>query len=230
MLLMGSVVALLALLTVLLSGLSSGLVNDGVSGLKTLPVAGFAFEATQAQLDAVTLDVASAIALQTDDGQSFEKAGVDVARADAAAGTTTSTLTKSFDASPGYSAETLTLQMIQVFLYAICAMVIGAFFTVWTIQRTHELSVLRALGAPTTFLIRDALVQAAVLLVGATAVGVGVGVALGSLMPEGMPFDLEAPPLLVASALTISLGLAGAVVAVLRITSIDPLQALGGQR
>lgn len=42
--LMGGVIALIAVLMVLLSGLSSGLVEDGVSGLKQLPVDGFAFE------------------------------------------------------------------------------------------------------------------------------------------------------------------------------------------
>src|SRR5690554_2039106 len=42
--LMGAVIALIAVLTVILSGLSSGLVNDGVSGLKSLPVTAFAFD------------------------------------------------------------------------------------------------------------------------------------------------------------------------------------------
>ncbi len=42
--LMGGVVALVAILVVILSGLSSGLVNDGVSGLKKLPVTAFAFD------------------------------------------------------------------------------------------------------------------------------------------------------------------------------------------
>ena len=42
--LMGSVVALIGVLMVLLSGLSVGLLNDGVSGLKKLPVSSFAFE------------------------------------------------------------------------------------------------------------------------------------------------------------------------------------------
>ncbi len=41
---MGLVVALISLLMVLLSGLSTGLVNDGVSGLIRLPVTSFAFE------------------------------------------------------------------------------------------------------------------------------------------------------------------------------------------
>src|SRR5690606_6583791 len=42
--LMGVVIALIAVLMVMLSGLSGGLVNDGVSGLKNLPVTAFAFD------------------------------------------------------------------------------------------------------------------------------------------------------------------------------------------
>jgi putative ABC transport system permease protein len=62
------------------------------------------------------------------------------------ADTTSMTLKESFDASPGYTAETSTLQLIQVFLYLISALVVGAFFTVLTIQRRGEIAVLRALG------------------------------------------------------------------------------------
>src|SRR5690349_4871794 len=42
--LMGAVVALIAVLMVMLSGLSVGLVRDGVSGLQKLPVTSFALE------------------------------------------------------------------------------------------------------------------------------------------------------------------------------------------
>lgn len=120
--------------------------------------------------------------------------------------------------------------MIQVFLYAICALVVGAFFTVWTIQRKHEIAVLRAIGASTGYLLRDGLAQATILLVGFTAVGVAAGLGLGAAMPEAMPFALEAAPIAIATALTIGLGLIGAAVAVVRISRIDPLNALGGQR
>ena len=178
---------------------------------------------TQEQVDALDFDVASVIAIQAEDGFDFSSA-------DLAAATTTVALQESFNSSPGYEAETLTLSMIQVFLYAICALVVGAFFTVWTIQRQHELAVLRALGAPGQYLLRDSLTQASILLVTFTAVGVGVGVAFGAAMPAGMPFALEVTPILTSSLLTIALGLVGAALAILRITRIDPLTALGGQR
>lgn len=173
----------------------------------------------------------SVIGLRGEDGSALA-AGDDAAFAagDAVAETTTMTLEESFNASPGYQAETLTLAMIQWFLYAIGALVVGAFFTVWTIQRGHELAVLRAMGASARYLLRDGLAQAAILLVVFTAVGVGIGIGLGALMPEGMPFALEAPAIAVASALTILLGLLGAAVAVLRVTRIEPITALGGAR
>ncbi|HLV56558.1 MAG TPA: ABC transporter permease, partial [Actinotalea caeni] len=173
--------------------------------------------------DAAVPDVATAAALRVTDA-------FDAAAADAAAGTVTRTLSESFGASPGYSAETATLMLIQVFLYAISALVVGAFFTVWTIQRGHELAVLRAMGASARYLVRDGLTQAGILLVTFTAVGVAVGLGLGALMPEGMPFALEAGPIAVASVVTILLGLAGAAVAVLRVTRIEPVTALGGAR
>ncbi|TNC19683.1 ABC transporter permease [Georgenia sp. 311] len=180
--------------------------------------------------DLAGLDFAefSVIGLRGEDGSAV--AAGDYATGDAAAETTTMSLKESFNASPGYQAETLTLQMIQWFLYAIGALVVGAFFTVWTIQRSHELAVLRAMGASARYLLRDGLAQAAILLLVFTALGVGVGVGLGSLMPEGMPFALEAPAIAVASALTIFLGLLGAAVAVLRVTRIEPITALGGAR
>ncbi len=180
---------------------------------------------TQEQVDALDFDVASVVAIQA-----AGAADLDLAAGDRLAETTAVTLGESFNSSPGYQAETLTLSMIQAFLYAISAMVIGAFFTVWTIQRQHELAVLRAVGASARYLLRDSLTQASILLVAFTALGVGVGVGLGAMMPEGMPFALEPLPILTASLITIVLGLVGAAIAVVRITRIEPITALGGQR
>jgi putative ABC transport system permease protein len=169
---------------------------------------------------------ATAIALRARDGDR-----IDLAAGDAAVGTTSMTLEESFGASPGYTAETATLTLIQVFLYAISALVVGTFFTVWTIQRKHELAVIRAMGASTGYLMRDTMIQATVILAVSTAVGFLLGVGGGTLLTTTpMPFALEAGPLVVAALLLIGLGLAGAAAAVGRIVRVDPLAALGGQR
>src|SRR5690606_38233818 len=119
--------------------------------------------------DAEVPDVTTAAALRVTDD-------FDAEAADAAVGTVTRTLKASFGASPGYSAETATLMLIQVFLYAISALVVGAFFTVWTIQRRHEIAVMRAMGATRKFLLADSLGQAALLLAGAIGIGFAVGI------------------------------------------------------
>ena len=180
---------------------------------------------TADHVDGLDFELASVVALRAADGRS-----IDLAAGDAVAGTTSMPLAESFNASPGYQAETMTLSMIQVFLYAICALVVGAFFSVWTIQRRHEIAVLRAIGAPVRFLLRDGLAQAALLLVLFTAVGLAAGVGLGAAMPAGMPFALEYGPVMSAALMTIVLGLVGAAVSIVRIARIDPLTALGGQR
>ena len=89
-----------------------------------------------AQLSSLDFNTASVVAVQAKPG-----AKLDLAAGDTAAGTSSKSLSAAFNASPGYEAETMTLSMIQVFLYAICALVVGAFFTVWTIQRKHEISI-----------------------------------------------------------------------------------------
>ncbi|WP_371787302.1 ABC transporter permease [Streptomyces albidoflavus] len=124
--------------------------------------------------------------------------GADVAAAEKATATRADTKETSFGASPGYTAESSTMALIKGFLYAISALVVGAFFTVWTVQRKAEIALLKALGAPTGYILRDALAQVVAVLVGATALGTAVGLALGSAMigkaPSPSPPRPSPPP------------------------------------
>ena len=157
-------------------------------------------------------------------------AGADTAAVEKATGTTVQAKRATYNASPGFSAESSTMALIRGFLYAISALVVGAFFTVWTVQRKAEIALLKALGAPTGYVLRDALAQVIAVLVAATAVGTALGLALGSAMIGKAPFALSAPDVATASGLLVVLGIVGAVVAVRRITSVDPLTALGANR
>lgn len=158
------------------------------------------------------------------------KPGADVAAVEKATGTLAETKEETFNASPGYEAESSTMALIKGFLYVISALVVGAFFTVWTVQRKPEIALMKALGAPTRYILRDALAQVVAVLVGATALGTAVGLALGSAMIGKAPFSLSAPAIATSSGLLIVLGTVGAVVAVRRITAVDPLTALGATR
>ncbi|SDJ59147.1 ABC transporter permease [Streptomyces indicus] len=166
---------------------------------------------------------ATVIALRTD--------GADLAAGDAAAGTTTRSLDDALGAIGSYRAENGSLQLMRGFLFVISALVIGAFFTVWTIQRGPEIAVLKALGAGTPYLLRDALGQAVVMLAAGCGLGTALAVGAGAFIEGGdVPFVLDAPTVLLPAGVLIVLGLLGAALSVRRITAVDPLTALGSAR
>ncbi|MGW7364683.1 ABC transporter permease [Streptomyces sp. NPDC054841] len=167
---------------------------------------------------------ATVIALRTD-------GGADLAAGDAAAGTETRTVADALTAIGSYQAESGSLQLMRGFLFAISALVVGAFFTVWTIQRSADIAVLKALGAATGYLLRDALGQAVLMLGAGTLLGTALAAGTGALVAGGdVPFVLEPSTVLLPAAVMIVLGVLGAALSVRRITAVDPLTALGSAR
>lgn len=129
-----------------------------------------------------------------------------------------------------YTSENGSLTLMQGFLFVISALVIGAFFTVWTVQRQGDIAIMKALGASSGYLMRDALSQALIVLAVGGGIGGAVGLGVGALAERIMPFVLSFSTTLVPVLAMIVLGMAGAVLAVRRITSVDPLIALGSAR
>ena len=202
-----------------------------------LQVAGFADTGTYGHVAIAELPVATwrQAVFGSADRQVASAAALDVPGGTAAPtppeGLEVMTRTEAFVGSPGYGPEQSTLSLIQWFLYVISALVVGAFFTVWTIQRTRDIGVLKALGASSGYVIRDALAQAIAVLVLAAAVGGGVGVLLGLWLGAGpAPFHLTVGSVATGIALLIVFALVGATAALRRITRVDPLIALGADR
>ena len=115
-------------------------------------------------------------------------------------------------------------------LIVVWLVIAGAFFTVWTISRSGDLAVLRALGASTAYLLRDSLGQAVVVLVA----GIGVGSALSALAATALagvvPVVVDAATVLVPALALLAVGLLGAVAAVVRVGRVDPHAALAAGR
>lgn len=144
------------------------------------------------------------------------------------AGTVSTDTRGAFNALPAYQSERGSLLMMQGFLYGISALVVVSFLTVWTIQRTRDLAVLRALGSSRGYLVRDALTQAAIVVsLGAITGGVAAwagGLLIGDAVPFVLtPWTVGAPVLGV-----FGLGVAGATLTTRRVSRVDPLLALGG--
>ncbi len=167
--------------------------------------------------------LATVIAVEFEDG-----AAVDVAAANQASGTVSTTREGAFQALGSYRSENGSLLLMQAFLYGISALVIVAFLTVWTVQRTRDIAVLKALGGSSGYVLKDAMVQAAVVLVAGATAGGAAGVLGGLLAGRAAPFLTTPQTTLVPAAGIVVLGLAGSALAVRGITRVDPLLALGG--
>ena len=224
---------------------------DGSTAILTSDVAA-AYDIAEG--DAVTIGEATFVAAIADGDASFSHSpvvwiGLDQWQTLSGAGSTTSVVVldadgpidtqavdgevilpidETFSAIGSFSEENGSLQMIRWFLLIISALVVGAFFTVWTIQRRHDVAVLKAMGASTRYLLTDALGQASIVLVGAALVGGGLGFLVGRLLSGAVPFESGVGTTIIPLASLVVIGLAGAALAIRSITKVDPLSALGG--
>lgn len=201
-----------------------------------LPVLGFTFHGTygHAPLAFTSLETwqqiqygnsgdtrFSAIALSGGDTGDLKAAGK-------AAGMDVLTKSQAYAGSPGFTAETTTMTLIRGFLLVISALVIGAFFTVLTVQRTRQIGLLKALGASNSYILRDGIGQMTILVAAATLVGVGIGSMVIALLSRGSaPVELDARAVTTVALSLVVAGVLGSLVAFRRITQIEPAIALG---
>lgn len=136
----------------------------------------------------------------------------------------------SLTALDAFQSEIGSLGLMIVMLFGISALVVGAFFTVWTMQRAGDIAVLKALGATTGSLARDSLGQALIVLAAGIGVGLAAVVGLGTLAGQALPFVVSPLTTLAPAAVMAVLGLAGAAFALRSVTKADPLTALGSNR
>lgn len=150
--------------------------------------------------------------------------------ADSANSTVSEAALGSLMALSAFRSEIGSLLLMVVMLFGISGLVIGAFFTVWTMQRKGDIAVLKALGASTRSLVRDALGQALIVLLLGIGIGLGLVTVFGALAGTALPFLLSPITTVLPGVIMIVLGLAGAAFALRSVTSADPLTALGSNR
>lgn len=145
-------------------------------------------------------------------------------------GTVAQTKLASLTALEAFRSEIGSLGLMIAMLFGISALVVGAFFTAWTMQRAGDIAVLKALGATTGALVRDSLGQALVVLSAGIGVGLLAVVGLGVFAGQTLPFVLSPLTTVAPAAVMAVLGLAGAAFALRSVTKADPLTALGSNR
>ena len=130
------------------------------------------------------------------------------------------------DEYPGVSSVTGSFSIIIGLGFLIVVLVVGFFFLILTAQKSASLTLLRAIGAPVGYLLRNLAIQ--VVLV--TGVGIGIAITLVLLAQQlggdAIGVDLDPAALARSSASVFVLALVAAFFSARRVLRIDPAQAL----
>jgi putative ABC transport system permease protein len=171
--------------------------------------------------------VASAIAVVPEDGVSADELARRID--DQVDGVEALTRGQAVDQAPGVSSVNTSFQLILALAFLVVAVVIGFFFLILTVQKRDSLTVLRAVGAPTGYLVRALLLQIAVV--------VGAGIVVGGLLTfaavrgasAGLPISL-APGTAAATAVgVVALALVGSLYTLVTVSRIDPADVMNRQ-
>ena len=94
-------------------------------------------------------------------------------------------------------------------------------------QKTAALTLLRAVGAPASYLVCGLLQQVALVLGAAVLVAVGLLVLATAVANTGLPLAIDPRALVTSTVVVVGLSLLGVAFSVWRVFRIDPFQAVG---
>jgi len=155
------------------------------------------------------------------------KGSPDIGALDSAEHTHTTSKWQSTLALEAFKSEVGSLGLMIAMLVVIAVLVIGIFFLVWSMQRQRDVAVLKAMGADTGWLARDALGQALLVLLLGTLIGIAATLGLEALASTTpIPFEMNPLSMLVPPIGMVLAGLLGALASLRQITRVDPNQAL----
>ena len=187
---------------------------------------GYAALRTAANPDAVAV-VPSVLALTPADGVTPAELAARID--DQVDGVQALTRSQAVNEAPGVSSVNTSFQLILALAFLVVAVVIGFFFLILTVQKQSTLTVLRAVGAPTRYLVRALLTQIALV--------VGVGLVLGVLLTygavkgasSGLPVSLDPGTMIVTAVAVVLLSLVGSLFTLIRVGRIDPADVMNRQ-
>lgn len=138
------------------------------------------------------------------------------------AGVDALTRSQAVSEAPGVAEVNQSFQLILGLAFVVVAVVIGFFFLILTVQKMASLTLLRAVGASTAYLVRALLVQIAFVVAGGLVVGILLTALAVRGASAGLPITIS-PSTLAASAIgVILLALLGSTITLLRVRRIDP--------
>lgn len=129
--------------------------------------------------------------------------------------------------APGVSSTQGSFAILLALAVVVVALVTGFFFLILTVQKTASLILLRAVGAPASYLVRGLIQQVVLVLGAALLVAVGLLVTATAAVNTGLPLAIDPRALVMSTIVVASLSLLGVAFSVWRVLRIEPFQAVG---
>jgi len=136
------------------------------------------------------------------------------------------TSTEAVETSPGVSSVNQSFQIILALAFGVVTLVVAFFFLILTVQKAKPLTLLRAVGAPTSYLVRNLVIQIVAVMGAGIVVGILLVLAVRPVSTGGA-IEVELVPGTVVptiAGLTV-LALIGGLGAIRRVVRIDPIRA-----
>jgi putative ABC transport system permease protein len=170
--------------------------------------------------------VVQALVVGDEDGASPEPAAIDAGTSGA---TSTLTLDAAIDALPGVSQQRTVFNQIIAVTVVVALVVVALFFALITVERTALYGVLKAIGARSGTLFAGVLLQAVVVTLIASAIGVAAALAVEAAIPAGgLPFLASPTRLLTSVGYLLLAAVAGCAFSLRRVLRVDPATSIGG--
>ena len=167
-------------------------------------------------------------ALVVHDAPASEAGAIDAATD---GGTSTLTISQAIEQLPGVSQQRTVFNQIIGVTVVIAIVVVALFFALITVERIGLYGVLKAIGASSGTLFAGVLLQALVVTVVASAIGVAASLVLDAVIPAGsIPFVATPLRLLSSVAYLVVAALIGCAFSLRRVLSVDPASAIGGEQ
>ncbi len=129
-------------------------------------------------------------------------------------------------ASPGVASVNQSFGIILALAFGVVTLVVAFFFLILTVQKAKPLTLLRAIGAPTGYLVRNLLVQIGAVMAVGVAVGIGLVLLVRSATTGGtIEVDLEPRTVVPTVAALAVLAVVGGSAAIRRVLRIEPVRA-----
>ncbi|MDO5746416.1 MAG: ABC transporter permease [Actinomycetaceae bacterium] len=129
---------------------------------------------------------------------------------------------------PGYKEQVGTFGLMIGFLVFICAIIIGIFMFIITMQKQISFGIMKAQGINSAFIAHSVLVQTMIVAGAGLSAGLGFTLLSGALLPPSLPFLINWWFYGGAAASIVIVALMGALFSVRQVMIIDPLEAIAG--